>query len=124
MANGLEAEEDRDVVQQDRRASHAQASTRDGDEPMPDVTDDAGQFMLLTSLQVFAKIGSTAGFFFNAVQRILSIVAVVSFQYLVNTLLQQCGWQLHRHCICNLAIPKFLLSHPASQGCSCDTCAF
>ena len=59
VANGLEAEEDRDAVQQDRRASHAQASTREGSEPMPDVTDDAGQFMLLTSFQFFAidKIG-------------------------------------------------------------------
>ncbi len=37
-----EHEEDDDAVQQDRRASHAKASTRNADEQMPDAAHDAG----------------------------------------------------------------------------------
>ncbi len=37
-------EDDGDAVQQDRRASHAKASTRNADEQMPDAAHDAGVF--------------------------------------------------------------------------------
>ena len=37
-------EEHEDAVQQDRRASHAKASTRHADEQMPDAAHDAGVF--------------------------------------------------------------------------------
>lgn len=38
------SEEDDDAVQQDRRASHTKASTRNVDEQMPDAAHDAGVF--------------------------------------------------------------------------------
>lgn len=37
-------EDDADAMQQDRRASHAKASTRNSDEQMPDAAHDAGVF--------------------------------------------------------------------------------
>ncbi len=39
-----EEEDDNDAVQQERRASHAKASTRNADEQMPDAAYDAGVF--------------------------------------------------------------------------------
>lgn len=44
-SGGAQEEEDGDMAaaQNDRRASHAQASTKDADTAMADVTDDAGE---------------------------------------------------------------------------------
>ena len=48
IQHGVEEDEDSDSGQQDRRASHAQASTRGGDEAMPDGTPAAGALSGLT----------------------------------------------------------------------------
>ena len=59
VQHGVEEDEDGDAGQQDRRASHAQASTRGGGEAMPDGTPAAGVLPLafmLTTLPSFKRI--------------------------------------------------------------------
>ena len=50
VQHGVEEDEDSDSEQQDRRASHAQASTRGGDEAMPGGTPAAGTLPLIIYL--------------------------------------------------------------------------